>query len=413
MEKISRTRLIIILGLLSAIGPFSIDMYLPGFPVIAADLQTSPEMVSYSLSSYFIGICAGQMLIGPLLDRFGRKPPLIGGLIIYIISALGCAWAPTIETLIIFRFFQAAGGCAGMVTPRAIIRDVFPVKENAKIFSLLILIIGVSPIIAPTAGGYITAHFGWHSIFILLAIITFLLTLMVIFLLPESRKGDPGFSLKPKPIISGFYKVGTNRQFATYAFTGSLASAGLYAYLAGSPFVFMDLYHVSGQHYGWIFAIVAGGLIASSQVNNLLLRKYRSEQIIPVVLTIQGFIAACLVLGTITGFLNLYTTIALIFFYLCCQGFSFPNSSALSMAPFVKEAGSASALLGSIQMALGAFASALVGVFSNGTAVPMVSVMGICSFSALLVLMIGQRVMVNHSRKNDIDENTLEMIEKV
>lgn len=413
MEKLGRTKLIIILGLLSAIGPFSIDMYLPAFPVIAANLRATPETVSYSLSSYFIGICAGQMLIGPLLDRFGRKPPLLGGLFLYIISALGCAWAPTIESLIIFRFFQAAGGCAGMVTPRAIIRDVFPVEENAKIFSLLILIIGVSPIIAPTAGGYVAAHFGWHSIFILLAVITFLISLLVIFVLPESRKADPNFSLKPKPIASSFYRVFTNSQFATYAFTGSLASAGLYAYLAGSPFVFMELYHVSGQHYGWIFAIVAAGLITSSQVNNIFLRRYRSEQIIPVVLAIQGIVAAALLAGTLTGILNLYTTIALIFLYLCCQGFSFPNSSALSMAPFVKEAGSASALLGSIQMALGAFASALVGLFSNGTAGPMVAVMAACSFSASLILFIGRKIIVSRMRNEDIQENTLEMIEKV
>ena len=130
MEKISRTKLVLILGLLSAIGPFSIDMYLPAFPAIAADLRTTPDMVSYSLSSYFIGICAGQMLIGPLLDRFGRKRPLYGGLILYVLSSIGCAYAPSIESLIVFRFFQAAGGCAGMVTPRAIIRDVFPVQES-------------------------------------------------------------------------------------------------------------------------------------------------------------------------------------------------------------------------------------------------------------------------------------------
>src|SRR5687768_1207610 len=167
----NRTRLILILGLLSAIGPFSIDMYLPGFPIIAESLRTTPEMVSYSLSSYFIGICIGQMLIGPLLDRYGRKRPLYGGLALYIISSIGCAFAPTIEVLIVLRLFQAAGGCVGMVAPRAIIRDLFPVKENARIFSLLILILGVSPIIAPTTGGYITAHFGWQSIFIILSVI--------------------------------------------------------------------------------------------------------------------------------------------------------------------------------------------------------------------------------------------------
>jgi DHA1 family bicyclomycin/chloramphenicol resistance-like MFS transporter len=411
MEKISRTRLIFILGLLSAIGPFSIDMYLPGFPTIAESLHTTPEMISYSLSSYFIGICVGQMLIGPLLDRFGRKRPLYGGIILYILSSIGCAFAPTIEVLIFFRFFQAAGGCVGMVAPRAIVRDVFPVNENAKIFSLLILIIGISPIIAPTTGGYVTAHFGWHAIFILLAGISFLILLMVIFFLPESKQPDPSFSLKPKPILASFQKVITTPQFYTYAFTGAIASAGLYAYLAGSPFVFMDLYHVTGQHYGWIFALVAAGLIGSSQMNTLLLKRFSSEQIIRAVLAFQLVVAAILVTGTIGNWLGLAGTITCIFFYLCCQGFSFPNSSALSMAPFTKEAGSASALMGSIQMGLGAMASGLVGLFSNGSALPMAGVMAACSVLASLILLIGRRAIFK-TRPDDIEEQSLEMIEK-
>jgi DHA1 family bicyclomycin/chloramphenicol resistance-like MFS transporter len=406
----NRTRLILILGLLSAIGPFSIDMYLPGFPVIASDLQTTPEMVSYSLSSYFIGICVGQMLIGPLLDRFGRKPPLYGGLAIYILSSIGCAFAPTIEVLIILRFFQSAGGCVGIVAPRAIIRDLFPVRENAKIFSLLILILGVSPIIAPTAGGYVTAHFGWHSIFIILSIITFLILIAVFFYLPESKQADPTFSLKPKPILASFQKVITHPQFYTYSLTGAMASAGLYAYLAGSPFVFMDLYHVTGQHYGWIFAIIAAGLITSSQLNNILLKKYSSEQIIRAALSLQCIFAISLLLGTFNNWLGLYGTIGCIFFYLCCQGFSFPNSSALSMAPFTKEAGSASALMGAIQMALGAGASAVVGLLHNNTAIPMTAVMAACSFTAVIILLIGRRAIYK-SRPEDVEEQSMEMIE--
>jgi DHA1 family bicyclomycin/chloramphenicol resistance-like MFS transporter len=387
-------------------------MYLPGFPVIAADLHTTPEMVSYSLSSYFIGICAGQLLLGPLLDRYGRKRPLYGGLVIYILSSIGCAFAPTIEVLIVLRLFQAAGGCVGIVAPRAIIRDLFPVHENAKIFSLLILILGVSPIIAPTAGGYVTAHFGWPVVFIILTIITFLILLLVIFYLPESKQPDPSFSLKPKPILASFQKVISHPQFYTYSFTGALASAGLYTYLAGSPFVFMDLYHVTGQHYGWIFAFIAGGLITSSQLNNMLLKKYTSQQIIRITLALQCVIAIVLVVGTYQNFLGLTGTIMCIFFYLCCQGFSFPNSSALSMAPFTKEAGSASALMGSIQMALGAGASALVGILSNGTALPMTAVMAACSLAAVIILSIGRRAIEFKSKAEDVEQQSFEMIEK-
>lgn len=408
----NRTRLILILGLLSAIGPFSIDMYLPGFPVIAASLQTTPEMVSYSLSSYFIGICAGQMMIGPLLDRFGRKLPLYGGLTIYILSSIGCAFAPTIEVLIVLRLFQAAGGCVGIVAPRAIIRDIFPVSENARIFSLLILILGVSPIIAPTAGGYITAHFGWQSIFIILSVITFLILMAVIFYLPESKQPDPSFSLKPKPILASFQKVITHPQFYTFSLTGAMASAGLYAYLAGSPFVFMELYNVTAQHYGWIFAIIAAGLIASSQLNNVLLKKYTSSEIVRASLFLQCIIAIVLVAGTYYNWLGLYGTITCIFFYLCCQGFSFPNSSALSMAPFTKEAGSASALMGSIQMALGAGASAMVGLLSNGTAIPMTAIMAGCSLTAVLILLLGHRTILYKCQAEDVEEQSFELIEK-
>jgi DHA1 family bicyclomycin/chloramphenicol resistance-like MFS transporter len=412
MANSNRSRLILILGLLSAIGPFSIDMYLPGFPAIAASLQTTPEMVSYSLSSYFIGICAGQMICGPLLDRYGRKRPLYAGLSLYILSCIGCALAPTIEVLIFFRFFQAVGGCVGIVAPRAIIRDVFPVEENARIFSLLILILGVSPIIAPTAGGYIISHFGWHTIFVILATIGLLMLLAVIWFLPESKKPDPAFSLKPKPILKSFYKVITNPQFFTYSLTGATASAGLYAYLAGSPFVFMELFHVTPQQYGLIFALVAGGLITSSQLNNLLLKKYSSNQIVMVSITVQSVVAIILLAGTLSHLLGLGGTIICIFLYLCCQGFSFPNSSALSMAPFTKEAGSASALMGSVQMAMGAAASGLVGLLSNNTPVPMTGVMAGCSFSAFTILMISRRTILYKSRMEDVEEQSIDLLEK-
>src|SRR5215210_2143733 len=207
MNTTNRSLLILILGLLNAIGPFSIDMYLPGFPAIAANLHTSVDYVAYSLSSFFIGICAGQLLCGPLLDRFGRKTPLCIGLVLYILASIGCSLSKSVEVLIAFRFLQALGGCVGMVAPNAIVRDVFPVNENAKVFSMLILILGVSPILAPTAGSYIVAAFGWPPVFIVLAIVTTLILLTVIFWLPESKKPDAAFSLMPKTILTGFAAV--------------------------------------------------------------------------------------------------------------------------------------------------------------------------------------------------------------
>jgi MFS transporter, DHA1 family, multidrug resistance protein len=391
VEKKKRFVIILILGLLSAIGPFSIDMYLPGFPAIAKDLHTTVDAVSYSLASFFIGVCFGQILTGPLLDRFGRKMPLIIGLILYVIASVGCAFSTSIEMLIGFRVLQALGGCVGMVAPRAIIRDLFPVSEIAKVLSLLILILAVSPILAPTVGSYVIAKFGWNYVFVVLAIITTLITLGVLFWLPESRQPDPTFSLHPKPILTSFKKVLKQPQFFTYSFSGGIASAGLFAYLAGSPFVFMELYGVTELQYGWIFGAIAAGLITSSQLNNLVLKKYSSEQVMSVILILQSTLGFVLVVGTMMNILGLYGTIFMIFLFLSCQGFTFPNSAALSMAPFTKEAGSASALMGAIQMALGALAAACVGMLKAKTALPMTIIMSGCSLLGLFVLVFSKR----------------------
>ena len=412
MEKTKRPLLILILGLLSAIGPFSIDMYLPGFPTIAADLDTTIDDVSYSLSSFFIGICLGQLICGPLLDRFGRKKPLYTGLVIYILASLGCAFSDSVELLIGFRFLQALGGCVGMVAPSAIVRDVFPVKENAKIFSMLILILGVSPIIAPTVGSLVIAAFGWQAVFLVLASISTLLLITVIFFLPESKGPNTSMSLHPVPIFKGFFAVLRQPQFFTYAFSGAIAAAGLFAYLAGSPFVFMEIYQVSEQQYGWIFGLVAAGLITSSQVNNVLLKKYSSAQIIKTVLLVQTGIGLCLFFGSVFNLLNIYSTIGLIFLFLSCQGFSFPNSSALSLAPFTKEAGSAAALMGALQMGFGAAASALVGMINNGTTMPMTSVMAGCAFMGLLILLLGNRRIEYAARIEEVERQAFEQLEK-
>ncbi len=411
-DKRNRTIIILILGLLSALGPFSIDMYLPGFPVMAADLHTSIDYVSYSLSSFFIGVSVGQLLYGPLLDRFGRKRPLYAGLIVYILASIGCALAPTIEILIAFRFFQALGGCVGMVAPRAMVRDVFPLKENARIFSLLILILGVSPIIAPSVGSFIISAFGWSHVFTVLSVVAFLTLLVVIYWLPESRQPDPSFSLKPKAILGNFFTVMKEPQFYTYALAGGISAAGLFAYLAGSPFVFMELFHATQQQYGMIFGLIAAGLITCSQLNTLLLKKYTSNQIIQIVLILQTMIGIALLGGTLSESLGLYETVLLIALFLSCQGFNFPNSSALSMAPFSREAGSASALMGAIQMGLGSLASALVGLLSDGTAVPMTGVMAGCAFIGLVILMLGSRRIRYKAKSRDISEQALDMIEK-
>src|SRR6476619_5155313 len=231
--------LILILGLLTALRPLSIDMYLPAFPAIAINLHTSASTVTLSLSSFFIGISAGQLLYGPLLERFGRKRPLYAGLCFYFLASVGCALAQSVNVLIICRLLQAIGGCAGMVAARAMVRDLFDVKENAKVFSMLMLVVSVAPIIAPALGGYITAALGWRYLFGMLILVVLVILVGTYFFLPESKKPDPNFSLKPVPILRNFASVLKHPHFLTYALTGAISYAGLYAYIGGCSFVFM------------------------------------------------------------------------------------------------------------------------------------------------------------------------------
>jgi DHA1 family bicyclomycin/chloramphenicol resistance-like MFS transporter len=385
--------LVLILGGLTALAPFSIDMYLPGFPTIAKSLHTTTEKVSLSLSGFFIGISVGQLLYGPLLDRFGRKKPLYVGMVLYIIASIGCYFVSSIEMLIGLRFIQAIGSCAATVAAMAMVRDIFPVKDNAKVFALLILILGVSPMLAPTVGGYITAAFGWQLIFLILASIAALMLFTVIFFLPESYQPDPSYSLKPVPIINSFWSVMKNPQFFTYAICGAIGFSGLFSYLAASPFVFMDVYGVSSKVYGWIFALLSVGFIGSSQLNNMLTRRFKSEQIVNVSLLSMVIISIIFLTCSVNNWLNIYGTIAMIFAFLCCVGITYPNTSALSLAPFTKNAGTAAALLGAFQMATGTFVSIVVSMFKSRSAIPMAGLMTTAAIIAFLILMIGKRTI--------------------
>ena len=385
--------LILILGTLTALGPFSIDMYLPGFPAIAKDLRTTVADVSLSLSSFFIGISAGQLLYGPLLDRFGRKKPLYIGLVVYLFSSVACAFATSIEMLVILRFVQAIGSCAAAVASVAMVRDLFPIEDNAKVFSLLMLVVGVSPMVAPTVGGYVTADFGWQSVFLILAGMAAVILLAVYVGLPESSQPDPTYSLKPKPILTNFFGVLRVPQFYTYAFAGAVSFAGLLAYVSGSPLLFMQIFKVSEKQYGWIFAFLSIGLIGASQVNSVLLKRFRSAQIIYTALISQSVTAIMLVIGTSLGWLGLFETIGFIFVFLCCLGFTFPNASALSMGPFSKNAGSASALMGAAQMGFGALATVILSLFEAQSAVPMACIMMGSTLLALLILVVGKRTI--------------------
>ncbi|MCD9573941.1 multidrug effflux MFS transporter [Flavobacterium soyae] len=395
-------QLILILGSLTALGPFSIDMYLPGFSGIAKDLNTSVAKVSMSLSSYFIGISAGQLLYGPLLDRFGRKKPLFIGLMVYILASFGCIYVADIDLFIFLRFIQAIGSCAATVASVAMVRDLFPVKDIPKVFSLLMLVLGLSPMLAPTIGGYVTEDYGWHTVFFILFCMGIAILIASQVGLPNSYKPDTSISLKPKPIISNFLKVLKEPQFYTYAFTGAIAFSGLFTYVAASPIIFMDIYHVDAKTYGWIFAFMSVSFIGSSQFNSVLLKRFSSEQMIFAALILQSLIAIIFLILSLNNLLGLYTTIVMLFLFLGCLGISNPNTAGLTMAPFAKNAGSASALMGAIQLGLGALASFAVGIFVKDSAAPMVLIMTVTTIIAFVVLNIGKRFIKN---KVEIAEN--------
>lgn len=366
-------------------------MYLPGFRAIAEDLHTNVSRVGLTLSSYFIGISVGQLLYGPLLDKYGRKKPLYIGLLVYILASAGCVVTQNIDHFIVLRFFQAVGSCAATVASMAMVRDLFPVSENAKVFALLMLVVGASPMIAPTVGGYVTSSIGWHAIFIILTVMGILMLLASIFWLPGSYKPDASLSLKPVPILRNFFQVARVPQFYTYTLTGAIAFSALFAYVSASPKVFMDVYHVSDKTYGWIFAALSVGFIGSSQVNTLLLRRFTSVQILPVALTVQSVVGLVFVAGVMNGWLGLGSTLALLFILLCCLGFVNPNTAALSLAPFERNAGSASSLMGALQMGTGALASVFVSLDGSDSALPLALVMMVTGMLALGVLLVCRR----------------------
>ncbi len=395
--------IILILGTLATISPFSIDMYLPGFPAIGTDLNTTIDKVQLSLTSYLFGIAIGQLLYGPLLDRYGRKLPLYIGLIIYVFSSIACAFTESIHALIFMRLVQALGGCVGMVAAQTLVRDLFPVNKTAQAFSMITLVIAVSPMIAPTLGGYVTAVFGWQWVFIILAAITAGIIAAVYFFLPTGKRADPTISLKPKAVLGGFYIVVKHPQFLVYTLAGGLATAAPFAYIAGSPDVFMNIYHVSEQQYGWIFALLAGAMIGSTQFNHYLLKRFTSEQIIKAALLYQGIIGILLVAGTLFFGFRLYVLLFLMFAFLTGQGLIGPNTTALSLAPFSKHTGSAAAILGSWRMGAGALVSALVSVLHNATALPMVGMMALCAWISLLILLLGNAIVRNREQKNEVE----------
>lgn len=380
------TFLIIVLGFLNALTPFTIDLYLPAFPQIAADLNVAVSRMSLSVSVYFIGFALGQVIYGPLLDRFGRQRPIYAGLAIYILATLGCMTTTSFEGLLIFRFISALGGSAASVGAIALVRDHVPADRAARAFATLMLVLSVSPLLAPSIGSLITTATSWRVIFAALAVLAIADLALVFFAIPRTYSPDPSVSLRLAPILRTFRDALAQPQFRTYTLAGSLSFAGLFVFVSGSPAVFMDGFGVGPGGFGAIFAILAGGMILGGQLNHLLLRYFNSELVFRRALLIQMISGAVFLTLSLSFDLSKWQTVALLLMFLHCAGITYPNAAALALKPFTKNIGSASSLLGFLQLGLGAVAAALVGVLDLTGPLPMAFVMAICSAAGWIVL---------------------------
>ncbi len=398
--------LILIIGALNTITPFTIDMYLPAFPKIAAGMHTDIQTVALSVSAYFFGFSLGQIFYGPLLDRFGRKPPLYVGLCFYILATIACALSTSITSFLAFRFLQALGGCVASVAAMAMVIDFFPADKSSRILSTLILILGASPLLAPTIGGLIVTAWSWPYVFVVLAIFAVLMIACVFFFLPEGQQPDRSISLKPKPIIDGFKRVLFEPMFYVFTVAGSLSFAGLFVYVAGSPAIFMEEFSVSPRTYSFIFAGLSVGFISSSQFNHLLAKRFSSKQIFRTVLIFQASVAICFLMASITGNCGFVPTLCFLFLILACCGLTYPNAAAIALSPFKRNAGTASALLGFIQIGLGGFISACVGMLHMKGSLATALIMAASASLAVLLLLLNRKLM-NKEMRPDVAVNIL------
>ena len=372
MTKSEKITLVILLGSVAAIGPFTTDMYLPGFPSIAKDFGVSEAEISYTLTGYFIGISIGQLFYGPLIDRYGRKKPLLIGLFIYVLASVACFLVSNLYIFIALRFLQALGASAGMVAGTAMVRDLFDSTEVARTLSSILLVMGVAPIIAPSLGGFLLRAFNWEAIFIFLSSISFILAINIYFFLGETRGFHSESTLCIKTILLNYWQELKNKKFTNFSLAGSLAMAIMYAYIASISYILMTIYGVSNTTFGWLFAINAIGYVGGSQLNNYLLKKKNLYKLTRYMNLIQVMISIVFLILAYSIKLPLTFFCLLIFSVLFILGFLNPNSTALSLATVIdKNVGMASALNGSMRMGAGALVSFSMGKFSDGTMLPL------------------------------------------
>ncbi|GIL40051.1 Bcr/CflA family multidrug efflux MFS transporter [Roseiterribacter gracilis] len=383
-RPVSRLSLLLTLGALTAAAPLSVDMYLPSLPTLTQVFGVDAARAQLTLASFFIGFAGGQSIYGPLADRFGRKRPLMAGLLLFALASVGCALAPTIGVLIALRLVQAIGACAGGVISRAMVRDLFPPAEAANLFSSLMLVMGVAPLLAPLLGGWLLDLFGWASIFWLLAILGGAACIATFALLPETHQPDPSRPFALGSALRVYARLLSDRYFLAYALAGGLSMAGMFAYIAGVPFVLIDIYHVPPQQFGLFFAVNVIALIGAAQFNRLALKRLSQQQVIRRALFVQLLAGLTLFALGSTGTFGLYGIVVPLFVFAGSIGFVTPNSTTMAMAPYGRDAGSASALLGTIQFTLAAIMASTVGALEDHTARPMTIVIASCSIAGVI-----------------------------
>ena len=395
---ISRARhleLLFLLGMLQAFAPVSIDMYLPAMPQMEQVFHTSAAAVQYTMVTFLVGFALGQSLYGPITDRFGRKPPLYASLTLFIISSAACAMAPSIQMMSFFRLLQAIGACGGGVISRAIVRDLFPPSELRRIFSMLILVVGVSPVIAPMVGSYLLLWFGWKAAFVTQTLIGIVCLAGMHFRLSESLPESARIPLRVDTIIAGYTRLIKDRTFLGASVVCGFGSAGMFAYITSAPFVFISLYKVPTQQFGWLFGAVAAGMVTASQINGRMSRKVPLWRVLRNANLVQMVAGLLLLAAVLSGVGGMASVFACIFVYVAMQGFVFPNGSAIAMMRHGEIAGTASALLGTNQFLLAAIAAILLGVIEN-PAIPMAIIIAVCAVASTVLnyLTLGERLEV-------------------
>ncbi|MGK9431099.1 multidrug effflux MFS transporter [Bacillus atrophaeus] len=375
--------MVLLLGTLASFGPLSLDMYLPALPQVANDLHTTASLAQLSLTFCLLGLALGQIVVGPLSDMKGRRKPLIVSMVFYALSSILCAYSPSVTFLIIMRFIQGFTGAAGIVIARASARDMYSGKELTAFFSMLMLVNGAAPILAPITGGFVLQFSEWPTVFIILAIIGFFIFIAVTAALPESLPIEKRTTGGLKETLQTFRLLLGDRSFMGFAFSQAFILTGMFAYISGSPFVLQNIFGVSAQMFSFLFAVNGAGIIAATQITGRLAAK-RDERTLFTFGLILSIIGSIALLAALALNLGIIAVCIALFVIVSCVGIVTTTGFALAMQKQEKGAGSAAALLGLLPFIGGALAAPLVGIAGEENAWPMA--LSIFGFDLLAVL---------------------------